>query len=170
MHVGRGSKVNYRQIKVRQGGSIKIGSHSMCDAILSCGKSGASINIGDRTFVGSSTITSASNVTIGSDVLISSGCYITDSDGHSIDHSVRKHDVAAWMQKSKDWHSIEIKPTTVDDHSWIGWGSIILKGVHIGKGAIIGAGSVVTRDVRPLTVVAGNPAQVVRKLLEEERK
>ena len=168
MHVGRGSKVNYRQIKVRQGGSIKIGSHSMCDAILSCGKSGASINIGDRTFIGSSTITSASSVKIGNDVLVSSGCYITDTDGHSIDHSIRRNDVTNWTQNSKDWDSIEIKPTKIDDLSWIGWGSIILKGVHIGKGAIVGAGSVVTRDVPSYAVVAGNPAQVVRRLLVEE--
>jgi carbonic anhydrase/acetyltransferase-like protein (isoleucine patch superfamily) len=46
--------------------------------------------------------------------------------------------------------------------------SLILSGVHIGDGAIIGAYSVVTKDVKPYTVVAGNPAKVVRKRFDQE--
>ncbi len=53
---------------------------------------------------------------------------------------------------------------TVGHDVWIGGGSIILPGVNIGDRAVIGAGSVVTRDVPPDTVVAGNPARVVRIL------
>ena len=52
------------------------------------------------------------------------------------------------------------------DDAWIGMNVLILKGVTIGQGAIVGAGSVVTRDVPEWTVVAGNPAKVVKRLVE----
>jgi acetyltransferase-like isoleucine patch superfamily enzyme len=51
---------------------------------------------------------------------------------------------------------------------WIGINSLILSGVHIGDGAIIGACSVVTKDVEPYTIVAGNPAKVIRKRFDQE--
>jgi virginiamycin A acetyltransferase len=54
-------------------------------------------------------------------------------------------------------------PDTIIGHDvWIGHGALILPGVRIGSGAIIGAGAVVARDVAPYTIVAGNPARLVR--------
>lgn len=50
----------------------------------------------------------------------------------------------------------------VEDDVWIGYGSIILSGVHIGQGAVIAAGSVVTKDVPPYAIVGGVPAKVIR--------
>jgi acetyltransferase-like isoleucine patch superfamily enzyme len=55
-------------------------------------------------------------------------------------------------------------PTIVRRGATIGSGSTILCGIEIGEDAIVGAGSVVTRDVPPGTVVAGNPARVLRKV------
>ena len=52
---------------------------------------------------------------------------------------------------------------TVEDYVWIATRVLILPGVKIGKGAVVAAGSVVTKDVEPLTVVAGNPAKVIGK-------
>lgn len=49
-------------------------------------------------------------------------------------------------------------PVTIGSYAWIGFGVIILPGVTIGEGAVVGAGSVVTKDVEPYTIVAGNPA------------
>lgn len=57
-----------------------------------------------------------------------------------------------------------MKPIVIEDKAWIGFDSTILKGVTIGEGSVVGAKSVVTRNVDPYTVVAGNPAKVVRKL------
>ena len=56
------------------------------------------------------------------------------------------------------------KPITVGEDCWIGGNVVILPGVKIGTGATIGAGSVVTRDVPPFHVVAGNPAKVLRRI------
>ena len=53
---------------------------------------------------------------------------------------------------------------TIEDDAWIGACAVILPGVTIGRGAVVGAGSVVTSDVPPLTIVAGQPAKVVRSL------
>lgn len=55
------------------------------------------------------------------------------------------------------------KAVTIEDYAWIATRSLILPGVTIGRGAIVGAGSVVTKNVEPGTIVAGNPAKLIRK-------
>lgn len=57
---------------------------------------------------------------------------------------------------------------TIEDDAWIGAGSIIMNGVTIGQGAVVGCGSIVTHDVAPHTVVAGNPAKVIRTITTNE--
>jgi len=56
------------------------------------------------------------------------------------------------------------RPIVIEDKVWIGINSTILPGVRIGHGAIIGAQSVVTHDVPPMTIVAGNPARIIKKI------
>ena len=56
------------------------------------------------------------------------------------------------------------RPIVLEDKVWIGINSTILQGVTIGYGAIVGAQSVVTRDVPPMTIVAGNPARIIKKI------
>ena len=56
------------------------------------------------------------------------------------------------------------RPIVIEDKAWIGINSTILPGVRIGHGAIIGAQSVVTHDVPPMTIVAGNPARIIKKI------
>jgi len=53
-------------------------------------------------------------------------------------------------------------PIVIEDQAWIGSRAIILKGVTVGQGAVIAAGAVVTKDVPPLAIVAGNPAKIIR--------
>jgi UDP-2-acetamido-3-amino-2,3-dideoxy-glucuronate N-acetyltransferase len=67
-------------------------------------------------------------------------------------------------QTAADW---TVVPTIVRKSASIGSGSTILCGVEIGEGALIGAGSVVTKSVPPHTIVAGNPARVLRKTVKE---
>lgn len=54
-------------------------------------------------------------------------------------------------------------PIIIDDDCWLGFGSEILSGVHIGKHSIVAARAVVTKDVPPYTIVAGNPAKIVKQ-------
>jgi len=64
-------------------------------------------------------------------------------------------------QGEGDWQMV---PTLVRRRASIGAGAVILPGVTIGEGAMVGAGAVVTKDVAPRTIVAGNPARVIRTL------
>jgi len=57
---------------------------------------------------------------------------------------------------------------TIGNDVWIGWGAHIMPGVIVGDGAVIGAKAVVTRDVEPYAIVAGNPARLIRKRFDEE--
>jgi acetyltransferase-like isoleucine patch superfamily enzyme len=57
----------------------------------------------------------------------------------------------------------------IGDDVWIGCMSIVLRGISLGQGAIVGAGSVVTENVPPWTLVAGNPARPIRELAQHER-
>lgn len=60
-------------------------------------------------------------------------------------------------------HRVYGKPVTICDHCWIGARVTVLPGITIGRGAVIGTCSVVTKDVPPLAIVAGNPAKVIGK-------
>lgn len=64
--------------------------------------------------------------------------------------------------------TIKSKPVVIEDDVWVGFNAIILGGVKIGKGAVIGAGSVVTKDVPPYSIVAGNPAKVIKYRFSSE--
>ena len=70
-------------------------------------------------------------------------------------------------QTEKDW---KVEPTLVKAGASIGSGATILSHVVIGEGAIVGAGSVVTRDVPPHAIVAGNPARVLRSLARQSER
>lgn len=88
-------------------------------------------------------------VKIGENVRIAPYTIILDSDFHDVkDHFA-------------DGTS---KPIIIEDDVWIATRSTILKGVHIGKGAVVATGAVVTKDVPPYCVVAGVPARVIKKL------
>jgi maltose O-acetyltransferase len=62
---------------------------------------------------------------------------------------------------------IKSKPVVIESDVWIGFNSTILKGVTIGTGAIVAACSLVTKDVPPKTIVAGNPARLIRDITDE---
>jgi len=92
------------------------------------------------------------------------GITISDHDSHSVEWQHRQDDVLQWCEGRKDWTHVAHAPVVIANKVWIGFNASILKGVTIGEGAIVGACSVVTRDVPPFSIVAGNPARVVRTL------
>lgn len=126
---------------------------------------GNGISIGNNSFVGkNSTIWAGECITIGNGVLISHNVTIIDSDSHELDFKEREEKFVEMIHKGHPSHKGNVKtaPITIEDNVWISYNVCILKGVTIGKAAIVGAGSVVTKDVLPFTVVAGNPAEVVK--------
>lgn len=131
------------------------------------------VRIGNHTYIGGGTFISRSQIEIGNNVTIAWGCTIYDHDSHSLDYMERRRDVDDELEDiragknfilHKNWDVVNSKPIKICDDAWIGMNCIILKGVTIGEGAIIGAGSVVTKDVPAWTVVAGNPARIIKTL------
>lgn len=169
LQVGRDSIVRHRLIRLRNGCVVGVGTGSILQAKVFFDRTDAALTVGNRTFVGNSTIVVANRVEIGDDVLVAWGCTIVDHDSHAMRFSDRRNDVTAWLHGKKDWDRVEIEPVKIGDKAWIGLEAIILKGVTIGEGAIVAAGSVVTHEVPPYVVVAGNPARVVRELSSDER-
>jgi acetyltransferase-like isoleucine patch superfamily enzyme len=149
--------------------SLFIDDKSLVMASVYFEKPDAVLSIGKRSFIGRSIISVAKKVTIGNDVMISWGVTLADHNSHSIRFTERALDVADWAMGKKMWDHVKTAEIRICDKSWIGFNSIILKGVTIGEGAIVGAGSVVTKDVPPWTIVAGNPAKIIRELSLDER-
>ena len=80
---------------------------------------------------------------------------------------IMSHPNSSHIRQFIKWKPAIIK---VENDVWIGAGAIILTGVTIGEGSIIGAGAVVTKDVPPFVVVAGNPARVIRNVISQKEK
>ena len=156
-------------VRKLRGCSLTLGERSIVACKIYFERPAANCWIGSGTFIGNSSIYCASYVRIGCRVLVSSRVTIFDHDSHSMSVSQRRRDVADWYEGRKQWDSVPIEAVAVEDDAWIGYGATILKGVTVGKGSVVGAGSVVTRSVPAWTVVAGNPARVVRELEPDER-
>jgi acetyltransferase-like isoleucine patch superfamily enzyme len=106
------------------------------------------MRIGDRVFLNAgSVVISVLEITIGDDVALASDVYVIDSNSHGVEG--RPHVEA---------------PVHIGDGTWVGARAMILPGVTIGKRVVVAAGSVVTRDVPDDSLVAGNPARVIRSL------
>lgn len=151
---------------MQQNTHLSIASESVVHAKIAFDKPGACIDIGKRTFIGKSLLVCAENITIGDDVMISWGCTIVDHDSHSLTWEKRAGDVTGWIAGKKEWDDVGISPVIIEDRTWMGFNVTVLKGVRIGEGAVVAACSVVTADVEPYTLVAGNPAKVIRRLQE----
>lgn len=162
-------RVAWHKIRFAQGTRLAVGHGSIVEAAIRFDRPGGAVRIGDRTFIGASALICAEAIDIGDDVLVSWGCTIVDHDSHSLVWQKRRRDVDDWFVGKKNWESVERSAVRIGDKAWIGFNVIVLKGVNIGEGAIVGAGSVVTRDVPPYTVVAGNPARPIRELEAHER-
>ena len=107
------------------------------------------------------------NVKFGRHVIVMPGCLMMSAGGITIDDDAM---IAANVQLISNNHDLQnrniitCKPIRIGRRAWIGAGSTILPGVTVGENAVVGAGSVVTHDVEPNTIVAGNPARVIREI------
>ncbi len=113
---------------------------------------GAHIVVGDRFFANyGCVVLDCNEVRVGDGVLFGPQVQVYTAT-HPLDPADRR---AGWEMA---------RPIVIEDDVWIGGGAILCPGVRIGSGATVGAGSVVTRDVPPGVLAAGNPCRVVREL------
>jgi acetyltransferase-like isoleucine patch superfamily enzyme len=126
------------------GDDFKVWSGHRTTLISGWGK----LRFGDRVFINvGTTIIAVEQIIVGDDVAFANDVYVIDSDSHGVEG--RPHRQA---------------PVAIGDGCWIGARAMILPGVTIGKRVLVAAGAVVTRDVPDDSLVAGNPARVVREL------
>lgn len=147
--------------------SICIEENTMIRGQLFVFAHGGKISIGKNCFVGEhSRIWSAESVKIGDQVYISHNVNIHDTNSHSLDPKLRyAHYLAILVGHPKiNDFDIQSREIIIDNDVWIGFNSVILKGVKIGRGAIVAAGSIVTKDIPEFVIVAGNPAKVIKDI------
>lgn len=127
---------NILRIQIGRGAAVHMG----------CFFTGRRITIGNRAIINRCCyLDGRGGIFIGTDVSISPECYLV-----SLTHDSQDPFFAATA-----------KPIRVENRVWIGVRALILPGVIVGEGAVIGAGSIVTRNVEPFTITAGNPARKI---------
>ncbi|NWH07834.1 MAG: acyltransferase [Alphaproteobacteria bacterium] len=162
--LGEGAQfLNPRHIEII-GPNIRAGKHAHINAerahpvkicVWFSGERLGHIDIGDHVLISPGTrIISSIGISIGSNTMIASGCYLSDSDWHSLYDRTAEQGAAA--------------PIVLEENVWLGVNVIVGKGVRIGRNSVIGAGSVVTRDI-PANVVAGGCPATVRKALDPQQ-
>ena len=114
----------------------------------------ASIKIGDNVGISGATIYARKSIEIGDNTCIGGNVKILDNDFHPLEVEARNQDI-----KEK----IGAKQVVIGKNCFIGCNSIILKGTVLGEGCVVGAGAVVSGQFEAGSVIAGNPAKVIRK-------
>ena len=144
IHIGINVTI-YGTLETQGNGRIEIGDYS---------------NIRYNTYIGS-----AKSIKIGKYVIISHDVKIYDNNNHPISANLRQElSVNRFEASLNSWTRSEAADIIIEDNVWIGFGAVILKGVRVGKGSIVGACGVVTKDIPPFCVAAGNPAKIVKTL------
>jgi acetyltransferase-like isoleucine patch superfamily enzyme len=157
----------FRHLRSKKPHVVIIGKHVSCYAgcSFSIGQNGR-CTIGDFTLLNGALIMAEQEINIGSHCLISWNVGIADSDFHPLEPAQRLIDaqaLAPYFKNRPPRPIVKTAPVKIADNVWIGMNTVILKGVAIGENSVVAAGSVVTKSVPPNSVVAGNPANIVKE-------
>lgn len=137
---------------VHVGSWVNIGAYAVIEALVP--ERGITVRIGDGAYLGNFLrLSAATSVDIGAEALISDRVYISDTG-----HRYEDPSVPIKRQGLRDGRRV-----TIGAGAWLGVGSVVVGDVTIGENAVIAANTVVRGDVEARTVVAGDPAQVVRR-------
>lgn len=132
----------------------QVGARSVISPPFLC-EFGKTISIGNNCFINMGvTMLDNAPITLGNHVLVGPACQFYTAS-HPLDYQGRR----AW--------EFSCKPIVVEDDVWIGGNVVICQGVTIGARSVVAAGAVVTKDVPPDSLVGGNPAKVIRCLLDD---
>lgn len=126
--------------------------------ILATWAESAVLEVGDYFAMTGGALCAVNRITIGHHVAIGANTTVVDTDFHPLD----------WRERRLHPADGRTAPVTIEDDVFIGMNCLILKGVSIGRGSVIGAGAVVTRDIPPGMIAAGNPARVIRSVEERQ--
>ncbi len=149
---GRGSCIRRRtRIDVLPWNDFRLGRNSTIEDFSTINNGVGDIIIGDRTRIGLSN-TLIGPVEIGNDIMFAQNIVVSGLNHSYEDINMSIHDQAVTTSK-----------IVVEDESWIGANAVITAGVRIGRHSVVAAGSVVTRDVPPYSIVAGNPARLIKQ-------
>jgi acetyltransferase-like isoleucine patch superfamily enzyme len=145
---------------------IRIGAHTVLRGELLVFAHGGLIEIGDWCYIGEGTrIWSGAKISIGHRVMIAHNVNVFDNRTHPLQAGARH---AHFRSICETGHPRDVDlgdlPVTVEDDAWIGAGAMVLRGVKVGRGAIVAAGAVLTQDLAPGCIAAGNPARVIGSL------
>jgi acetyltransferase-like isoleucine patch superfamily enzyme len=152
-HSGQGIPYLIGDLSITIGENVKLYDH-VALAGLTVGERSRLV-IGDNTEIPTSiSIFVANEVAIGSNCLIVSS-FIADNPGHTMNYDTRLNERVETERVGR---------VRIGDYAWAAHSSMIIGNVDVGEGAVIAAGAVVTKDVPPFCVVAGNPARLVKKL------
>ena len=149
--------------------NIHIGSNCKIRGTIYVLSGQGKVEIGDYFYLGenSSVWCYDRKVCIGNRVLIAHNVSLFNNNTHPIDPELRFLHYKSIINEGKyENPGIEGRDTIIGDDVWIGCNCVILKGVHIGGGAIVAAGSVVVSDIPEGVVAGGNPARVIKKLTD----
>jgi len=130
------------------------------------------VTLGDYALVHGARIICDAEVTIGDYALISWNVVLMDTYRVPMNARERRRELELVPGRPKRLAcaEVEAKPIRIERNVWIGFDACVLPGVTIGEGSIVGARSVVTEPVPPFTIVAGNPARVIRRIAPEDVK
>lgn len=158
----------FRKLRSQKPRAVVFGDHVSCYAgcSFSIGENG-SCTVGDFTLLNGALIMCEERIEIGSHCLISWNVGLADSDFHPLDPKQRWADaeaLAPYNPQRVARPPLRTAPVIIKDNVWIGMNATVIRGVTIGENSVVGAGSVVTKDVPPNVVVAGNPATITKDL------
>jgi acetyltransferase-like isoleucine patch superfamily enzyme len=155
--------------ELAQGVRIGRGSTTYLGTMFDVGPQGR-VTIGDYSLIHGAWFICDSEIEVGDYALISWNVVFMDTYGVSVDPEQRRQQLAALPngRHRRMPRGAPAKPIRLGNNVWLGFDCVVLPGVTIGDGSVVGARSVVTQDVPPFTLVAGNPARVLRQIENDE--